>query len=75
MLNSKDFTKKELDDILNQYELMRLRAKTCRPIALPENLTADEFNWLLNYLKGQRAKFMETPPVEVDPLKVLDLTL
>lgn len=60
---------------LSEHELLVMRLKTSRPIALPESITADEFNWLLNYLKTARLKFQELPPVDVEPLKIVDLTL
>lgn len=72
MIDSKNFKKEEVDALLTELHLLKTREKTCRPIALPENLTVSEFNWLLNFLKEQRKKFEEAPQVEVEPLKTLD---
>lgn len=72
MIDSKNFTKEEVDALLTELHLLKTREKTCRPIALPENLTVSEFNWLLNFLKEQRKKFEEAPHIEVEPLKTLD---
>lgn len=73
MIDSKKFTKKELDSALTELQLLKIQKQTCRPISLPENLTVSEFNWLVDFLKKQRTKFMEAPPVEVEPLKELDV--
>lgn len=73
MINSKKFKKAELDALLTELHILKLQKQTCRPISLPENLTASEFNWLVDFLKKQRMKFMETPTVDVEPIKELNL--
>lgn len=45
-------------DLKTEVEALRFIHKTGRPITMPKNITAEEFNWFVDYLKDQRKKLI-----------------
>jgi len=59
-----ELTPEEIEMLYNEVRSYRHLAgqTSCRPIKLPDTLTIPEYNWMVNYLTGQRRLILNSNP-------------